>query len=148
MTNQKLLVGWREWARLPELNIEQVKVKVDTGARTSALHAYFIEPFVDAGVRMVRFGVHPLQKNVTFSVVCECPVKDFRQVTDSGGHREMRYVIETPVKLGDQIWPIEVTLTNRSKMSFRMLLGRSALKNIAVLPDRSFLCGRLDRNRK
>jgi len=146
--NHILSVGWREWAGLPELNIDRIKVKVDTGARTSALHTYFIEPFVCGGVDMVRFGVHPLQKNVAAAVTCECPVKDVRRVTDSGGHREMRYVIETPVNLGEQTWLIEVTLTNRSRMAFRMLLGRNALKGVAVFPDRSFLCGRLDRRRK
>jgi hypothetical protein len=138
----RVLIGWREWVSLPELNIERIKAKIDTGARTSALHAFFVEPFEEDGIEMVRFGVHPLQKRLDIEVVCEYPVKDYRQVSDSGGHKEMRYVIETTVQLGEKSWPIEMTLTNRDSMKFRMLIGRTAMNNIAVLPDRSYLFGR------
>ena len=136
-----LLIGWREWCALPELGISQIKAKIDTGAKTSALHAFFVEPFEEDGKQMVRFGVHPLQKRVDIEIICSCPVKDFRQVSDSGGHKEMRYVIETPVRLGDRVWPIEMTLTNRDSMQFRMLLGRRAMKGMQVLPDKSYLFG-------
>lgn len=135
-------IGWREWCSLPELEIPNIKAKVDTGARTSALHAFFVEPYEENGRQMVRFGVHPIQKRVDIEIVCCCLIKDFRQVSDSGGHQEMRYVIETPVKLGDRIWPIEMTLTNRDSMKFRMLLGRTALPGIIVEPSRSYLFGR------
>lgn len=140
----KMSIGWREWCALPELGISHIKAKVDTGARTSALHAFFVEPFVEDDRQMVRFGVHPIQKRDDIEIVCCCPVKDLRQVTDSGGHREMRYVIETNVMLGERAWPIEMTLTNRDSMKFRMLLGRTAMPGVQVLPDRSFLFGRPD----
>ena len=138
----RLQIGWREWLALPQLGIPHVKAKIDTGARTSALHAFFVEPYRDNGLDRVRFGVHPLQKRLDIEIICDCPVMDFREVRDSGGHREMRYVIETRVRLGQQDWPIEMTLTNRDTMKFRMLLGRTAMKGIEVLPDRSYLCGR------
>lgn len=135
-------IGWREWLALPELKIPAIKAKIDTGARTSALHAFFVEPFSKDGHEMVRFGVHPFQKRVDIETVCECQVKDYRQVSDSGGHREMRYVIETLVTLGGRSWPIEMTLTNRDNMKFRMLLGRTAMQGITVVPERSYLFGR------
>ena len=138
---EKIVVGWREWMALPELNIPAIKAKIDTGARTSALHAFFVEPFTKGGVAMVRFGVHPLQKREDEEVVCEYPIKDYRQVSDSGGHKEMRYVIETRAQLGDISWNIEMTLTNRDSMKFRMLLGRTALKGMQVNPAVSFLLG-------
>jgi hypothetical protein len=139
---EKISVGWREWCALPELHIAHIKAKVDTGAKTSSLHAFFVEPYEQDGREMVRFGVHPIQKRDDIEIICCWPVKDFREVSDSGGHREMRYVIETPVTLGGRTWPIEMTLTNRDSMKFRMLLGRTAMHRMQVLPDQSFLFGR------
>ena len=138
----KSTIGWREWLILPELNIPGIKAKIDTGARTSALHAFFVEPFINKGIQMVRFGVHPLQKRMDIEISCVAPVKDFREVSDSGGHREMRYVIETEILLGETSRRIEATLTNRDNMKFRMLLGRTALEGLLVVPDKSYLMGR------
>jgi len=139
---ENMRIGWREWLALPDLGIPQVKAKIDTGARTSALHTFFVEPYRENGRDMVRFGVHPLQKRLDIEIISCCPVKDFRQVSDSGGHQEMRYVIETLAQLGSRRWPIEITLTNRDNMKFRMLLGRTAMQGMEILPDRSYLCGR------
>ena len=138
-----LNIGWREWLALPMLQIPAIKAKIDTGARTSALHAFFVEPFERNGIQMLRFGVHPLQKRLDLEIICEAPVKDYRAVSDSGGHREMRYVIETEVVLGDLKKRMEMTLTNRDNMRFRMLLGRTAMAGMSVLPDRSYLTGRI-----
>lgn len=142
------MIGWREWLSLPGLNVDKIKAKIDTGARTSALHAFFVEPFVENGVEMVRFGIHPLQKRLDIEIICQCPIKDQREVSDSGGHKEMRYVIEVTIQLGEKIWPIEMTLTNRDSMKFRMLLGRTAMRDFAVIPDQSFLFGRPVKNEK
>ncbi len=137
-------LGWREWIALPELGLPAIKAKVDTGARTSALHAYLIEPYKQDGRDMLRFLIHPIQNNQEFSVECRCPVFDFREVTDSGGHREMRYVIHSNVVIGDGRWPIELTLTNRDTMRFRMLLGRRAMEDrFLVNPGASYVNGRL-----
>ena len=138
-------VGWREWLALPALGIPAIKAKVDTGARTSALHAWYVEPFRERGVEMVRFGVHPLQKKRDPAVHCRWPVKDYRAVSDSGGHREMRYVIETEVRLGEISRTAEITLSKRCGMTFRMLLGRTALKGLLVVPDSSYLSSRAPR---
>ena len=139
---EKNEIGWREWLALPELRVPGIKAKIDTGARTSALHAFFVEPFMVNDQKMVRFGVHPLQKRLDVEILCEAPVKDFREVSDSGGHREMRYVIETVVLIGDIPRQVEITLTNRDNMKFRMLLGRTAMEGLQVIPDQSYLTGR------
>ncbi|MDQ2077600.1 ATP-dependent zinc protease [Marinimicrobium sp. ABcell2] len=141
-TNSMQTIGWREWVNLPGLGAVVTKAKIDTGARTSALHAYYVEPFRRDGKNWVRFGLHPLQGDKDTAVDCEAPVVDRRQVTDSGGHREMRYVIATPVQLGAARFDVEVTLTDRENMRFRMLLGRTALKaRFLVDSNRSFLLG-------
>ena len=140
-------IGWREWASLPELGIPAIKVKIDTGARTSALHAFKLETFEHDGREYLRFWIHPLQRKTQIEIVCEAPVLDKRTVKDSGGHAEERYVIKTPVRIGDRQWEIELTLTSREDMLFRMLLGRSAIVDggLTVDPDKSFLHGRKSR---
>lgn len=134
-------IGWREWARLPELGIDAIKVKVDTGARTSALHAFEVKTFMQDGREWVRFRIHPLQKNTELECECVCPVLDRRQVSDSGGHIEERVVIQADIEMGGRRWPIEITLTDRETMKFRMLLGRTAMKGLHVDPQASFLLG-------
>ena len=141
---QKVALGWREWVALPDLGLHAIKTKIDTGAKTSALHAYYTEPYQLDGVDMVKFLIHPIQKNSDCHVECHAPISDYREITDSGGHKEMRYVIESNIVVGSQQWSIELTLTNRDTMRFRMLLGRRAMQNrVIVNPDASFLHGKL-----
>lgn len=142
--SQATTVGWREWLSLPELGVVKIKAKVDTGARTSAIHAFAVESIEKNGKPWVRFGLHPNQGDTETVTWCEAEVLDQRNVTDSGGHTEKRFVILTQVQLGNSIWPIEVTLTNRDNMLFRMLLGRTAMTsgNILVDPAKSFLAGK------
>ncbi len=141
----KLLhLGWREWCALPELGLPAIKAKVDSGAKTSALHAFRVEPFDRDGRPFVRFWVHPLQRNETLCRACVAPLKDEREVSDSGGHKEMRYVIETEVRIAELNWRIELSLTNRDSMRFRMLLGRKAMEGIALInPAASYLNGKM-----
>jgi hypothetical protein len=132
-------IGWREWLALPELSIPRIKAKVDTGARSSALHAYDIEYFNHHGSKFVRFKVHPVQRNSRIVRTCEAEVVDMRNVTSSSGHITLRPVIFTDVRLLSQQWKVELTLIARDEMGFRMLLGRQALRDhFLVDPGRSF----------
>ncbi len=136
------MLGWREWVGLPDLRIGALKAKIDTGARTSALHAFYTEYFERNNATWVRFGVHPQQGSLEHVVHCEAPVIDTRDVTDSGGHREARPVIQTTLILGGQPRTIEMTLTDRDSMLFRMLIGRTAIHTgIVVSPGESFKLG-------
>lgn len=140
MTSNKTVVGWREWVGLPELSIDSIKAKVDTGARTSALHAFDVKAEEEGTIRRIHFKVHPIQENDTSIITCTADLYDERWVRDSGGHRELRFVIKTLLVIKDMSWPIEITLTNRDTMGFRMLLGRTAMDGrLIVDPSQSFL---------
>jgi len=139
---EPLKIGWREWVGLPGLRVAAIKAKVDTGARTSALHAYNIAPFRRSGALWLRFELHPIQRSEAMKVVCEARAIDERAVRNSGGGVERRYIIRTLLKLGEKSWPIELALANRDQMGFRMLLGRTALEGRALIePSRSYLLG-------
>ncbi|MDX2143733.1 MAG: RimK/LysX family protein [Rhodospirillaceae bacterium] len=146
---KRKIVGWREWVRLPALHIDKIKAKLDTGARTSALHAFRVTPFTKDGAAYVRFFIHPLQRRSKPEVRCVAVVIDTRTVTDSGGRREERPVIRTMLKIGKSRYPIELTLTNRDQMGFRLLIGRQALRRrYLVDPGRSFVIRRKKKRRK
>ena len=137
------IVGWREWVSLPDIKISHIKAKLDTGARTSALHTNFIEPIISGTRQRVRFGVYTLQNSVKPYVICSADIVDQRKIVNSGGHPELRYIIRTTLTMGDISTPIELSLTNRENMRFRLLLGRSAImKLFAVDPARSYTLGK------
>lgn len=138
------MLGWEEWLSLPQLGLPAIKAKIDTGARTSALHAHAIEPFGPSGNPQVRFLIQPDPERPELEVTCSAKVVDRRDVTSSNGEAELRYVIASDVMMGDRHWPIEISLTNRETMSYRMLLGRRAIgEDTIVDPNRSFLQGTL-----
>lgn len=142
MRSEKLVIGWREWVSLPELGIRRIKPKIDTGARSSSLHAFDVEFFRRRGEEWVRFRVHPLQRDSRKTVKAEAEVLEMRRVRASSGHVSLRPVIVTPVELMGRRWPIELTLADRMDMSFRMLLGREAVRGRFVVdPGRSYYGG-------
>lgn len=136
------MIGWREWLALPEFGVGRIKVKVDTGARSSALHAFDMKTEERDGETWIRFSIHPKQRDAKTSLRVEAPLHDRREVRPSTGDAKVRPVILVPVTLGDDTWPIEITLVRRDMMGFRMLLGRQAVRGrYLVDPGRSFLAG-------
>ncbi len=142
-------IGWREYVALPDLGIPAIKVKVDTGARSSSLHAFEMELFTQEGLDYVRFKIHPVQRNDLKIVAVETPVFDIRRVKSSSGQSSVRPVIVTLVELMGVAWPIELTLANRDQMGFRMLLGREAMRGrMLVDPGKSYFGGKPRRKKK
>ncbi len=141
--NDKTIIGWREWLALPELGIPAIKAKIDTGARSSAIHTFSIETQLIDGQEYAVFQVHPYQDDISSSVTCKAPIVDRRIVRDSGGHEEERLFIRTLVEFMGKTWDAEFSLTNRENMAFRMLLGRTSIVGggLAVDPSLSFTQG-------
>jgi hypothetical protein len=139
----RMVVGWREWVALPALGITAIKAKIDTGARSSSLHAFNLQTFERGSETWVRFDVHPLQRDDATVVRAEARVLEFRHVRSSSGHQTLRPVIRTELALGGRKWSVELTLAARDEMGFRMLLGREAMRGRFVVdPARSFLVGK------
>jgi hypothetical protein len=140
---EKALIGWREWIGFPELGIDRIKAKIDTGARSSVIHAFHVQKIDDADEPRVEFYLHPVQHRRQPELHCVTSIVDERVIRSSNGERETRYVIITPMRLGENIWPIELTLSNRDQMGFRLLVGRAAIRGRCVVdPGSSFLLGR------
>ncbi|MFK8113291.1 MAG: ATP-dependent zinc protease [Rubripirellula sp.] len=138
-----VIIGWREWVSLPNLAIPYIKAKIDTGARSSSLHAFDIERFRESGRSMVRFSVHPIQRRETLVVPCQAEVHDVRSVRSSSGQASDRIVIQTPVLWMGEQWIVDLTLADRTEMGFRMLVGREAMRGrMLVDPGRSYFGGR------
>lgn len=142
--SRRTVIGWREWVHLPALLGQPIKAKIDTGARTSAIHAFNIVQIKVDGMPWVEFGLHPVQRLRHPEVRCRAPLLDQRMITSSNGHKQLRYVIRTMASIGEVQWPIELSLADRDQLGFRMLLGREAMRRRFVIdPSRSFrLSGR------
>jgi len=125
---EKKIISWREWVSLPDLGVEAIKVKIDTGARTSSIHAFRIKEYSIDGERHVKFLLHPLQKRKKPELACSARVIDRRVITSSNGERQKRYIISTTLKMAGKHWPIEISLAARDQMGFRALLGRQAIR--------------------
>ena len=142
---QRLVLGWEEWVAMPGLGLPAIKVKIDTGAKTSALHAEAIEPIGHPSAQRVRFTVRPSPRRPDIVIACSAPVIDRRKVTSSNGIPEDRYVILAGISIAGRTWPIEITLSDRRDMNYRMLIGRQALKagDVLIEPGASFRQPRL-----
>jgi len=144
-----VIIGWREWVSLPDLGISRIKAKIDTGARSSCLHAFDIERFEQGGCSFVRFKVHPVQRHDQFSVSCQAEIHDVRSVRSSSGNASDRIVIQTAVCWMGETWSVDLTLADRSEMGFRMLIGREAVRGrMLVDPSRSYFGGRLKKKKR
>ena len=143
------IIGWREWVGLPDFGIDRIKVKVDTGARSSSLHAFDLEVFERDGEKWARFEVHPVQRTREDTKRVEAPIQEFRSVRTSSGKATLRPVIATHVQLSGSTWPVELTLASRDEMGFRMLLGREAIRRrFLVDAGRSYCAGRPKRRKR
>ena len=143
MNKKTLLVGWKEWAKLPALSIAMIKVKIDTGAKSSALHAHDIKILNREGQKdLVEFTVFPKIKNKKIFYKCCSEIIGMKIVKSSSGHKENRITIRSPIQIGNCIWDIDITLTDRAIMNYRMLIGREAMKNLLVDPTQSYLQGK------
>ncbi|GAB4163542.1 MAG: ATP-dependent zinc protease [Rickettsiaceae bacterium] len=146
MTKEPVLIGWREWAQLPDLNVPLIKAKIDTGAKTSALHAYDIEVIEIKGKKFADFVIHPIQNNDEICIKSRAEVVDMRTVKSSNGHKQLRLVIRSLIQIGEYKSSIDITLTNRDIMHHRMLLGRTAMKDVLINPSESYCQGRVSKN--
>lgn len=135
------VIGWREWVGLPDFGISAIKAKVDTGARSSSLHAFDVQEFERDGVAWVRFSVHPVQRKNTTTIRLETPVLEYRSVRSSSGKASRRPVVVTNITLLGVTWPVELTLASRDKMGFRMLLGREAFRRRFMVDAGKSYCG-------
>lgn len=133
-------IGWQEWCSLKGLEIPAIKAKIDTGAKTSAIHAVDIKAFTQNNINYVSFTVYPLQRNTEIKKVCTAPIVDKRRVMSSNGIQEERYVIRTPITMGSQSWEIELTLSDRDPLRFRILLGREALRSRVLINPEKICC--------
>ena len=134
------IIGWRETLTLPDLGIKSIKAKIDTGARTSALHAFNCQEIQQNNQKIIRFAVHPIQRDNKQTILAEAELLEYRKITNSGGQAQMRPVIFSTIVLGEYQWQVELTLTNRDVMGFRMLLGRQAVRDRFLIdPRRSFV---------
>ena len=144
----RLTIGWKEWVALPDLKIPAIKAKVDTGARTSALHATEITAFTKPSGHWVRYVVRPLRSHPEIEILCESKLLDERDIKNSGGQVESRYVIETTIALGGARWSTTLSLTSREDMLFRMLIGRSTLNDRVIIhPGEKYLTGKVKRRK-
>lgn len=148
-TDELPVIGWREWVKLPDLGIKRIKAKVDTGARSSSLHAYDLHEIDRDGEKFVRFNVHPMQRSTKKVVEAEAKILEYRSVRSSSGKASMRPVIITNLEMLGQNWPVELTLANRDEMGFRMLLGREAFRGrFLVDAGKSYYGGKPKRKKK
>lgn len=137
-----MAVGWREWAALPDLGVNRIIAKIDTGAKTSAIHAFRLREFLQDGAPWVEFYLHPVRRRKTPEIHCIAPIADKRAIKSSNGASEERIVVNTRLRLGGRIWRIELSLTNRDAMGYRLLIGRDAIRKKAIIdPGASFLLG-------
>lgn len=144
LMTSKTLIGWEEWFSLPDLGLPAIKAKIDSGAKTSCIHATHIKVIEEDGKKFVTFNVWPVQKTKKVKIKCKAPLLDYRYVSDSGGHKEKRYVIKTPILVSGKTYNIEITLADRKTMAFRMLLGRQAMRTarMAIDPAKSCCLGK------